>query len=616
VAEVWQSWNSQWRDPTESKMRRSISPAVPRRSPRRLDAPLPLAELHATLTPVVEGNEDGGIAAVNLFGTDENLEFPATVGAADAEAGTTAVPTPSQPEPPQERPEAPPAAAPAVAAAAATPELSKKHAQPMGSPEIRTLDNFSSREAKFTDGYDTDGDLIIPKEPEDFDEEPLVPSPLDPDLEPTTKQSNKPIFVFLSAAAIDKLTIAMLKHELMIRAVPCSSNLKKNDLKERLTLAIQNKVQVTVFGDLDSKKKKGGKRESITDMTGFAPGAHWQPLIHDPVQVEEPTNTIVRARAPTVPRDESYTVPQKFSFKETFDRPLFKGRHFIPKVDSSGQRVPGQMDIVIRQKLVARKKFQELHHLSRHSDPVEFADAFIPWNSNVHGDKLLSMSMLTTFTNLKASLANAGNTGNCYPEWTPFSVKEVRQFLGVQIWHGLSPSPRVEMKFKSSFEEPVQGNNFLHLHLGANATRRYKMFRAFLSCQDPRAFPPSKKTHPLFKVSPVIKWINEVGPLSVDLGKSISIDEQTVGFQGRHSDKLRISYKAEGDGFQCDVIAQEGFTYACYFRNEPPPHHYTSKGISPLHARCLWLFDKLKDKAGWIIYISLQSLPSYAMSTQ
>ena len=142
----------------------------------------------------------------------------------------------------------------------------------------------------------------------------------------------------------------------------------------------------------------------------------------------------------------------------------------------------------------------------------------------------------------------------------------------------------------------MQGNNYLNLHMGPNATRRFKMFRAFFSCQDPRAFPPSKKTNPLFKVSPVVKWINEVGRLSVDLGKSISIDEQTVGFQGRHGDKLRISYKAEGDGFQCDVICQEGFTYSVYFRNEPPPANYTSKGISPLHARCLWLFDTLKDK--------------------
>jgi hypothetical protein len=35
-------------------------------------------------------------------------------------------------------------------------------------------------------------------------------------------------------------------------------------------------------------------------------------------------------------------------------------------------------------------------------------------------------------------------------------------------------------------------------------------------------------------------------------GKWISIDEQTLGFQGRSGLKLKISYKKEGDGFQCD----------------------------------------------------------------
>ena len=31
-------------------------------------------------------------------------------------------------------------------------------------------------------------------------------------------------------------------------------------------------------------------------------------------------------------------------------------------------------------------------------------------------------------------------------------------------------------------------------------------------------------------------------------------DEQTLGFQGQHADKLRITHKGEGDGFQCDAL--------------------------------------------------------------
>ena len=44
------------------------------------------------------------------------------------------------------------------------------------------------------------------------------------------------------------------------------------------------------------------------------------------------------------------------------------------------------------------------------------------------------------------------------------------------------------------------------------------------------------------------------------LGRDISWDEQMISFQGRHADKLHITYKAEGDGFQCDTLADAGFT--------------------------------------------------------
>jgi hypothetical protein len=46
-----------------------------------------------------------------------------------------------------------------------------------------------------------------------------------------------------------------------------------------------------------------------------------------------------------------------------------------------------------------------------------------------------------------------------------------------------------------------------------------------------------------------------------DVGSHVSCDEQTIGFQGWHQDKLRINYKKEGDGFQADTICESGYTY-------------------------------------------------------
>ena len=49
--------------------------------------------------------------------------------------------------------------------------------------------------------------------------------------------------------------------------------------------------------------------------------------------------------------------------------------------------------------------------------------------------------------------------------------------------------------------------------------------------------------------------------LAWSLGCDISVDEQTIGFQGKHSDKLCITYKAEIDGFQCDALCESGLTW-------------------------------------------------------
>ena len=62
-----------------------------------------------------------------------------------------------------------------------------------------------------------------------------------------------------------------------------------------------------------------------------------------------------------------------------------------------------------------------------------------------------------------------------------------------------------------------------------------------------------------------------------------------------HTDKKRITYKNEGDGFQADALCNDGYCYQFYFRNEPGNENYTRNGLSPLHSRVMLLFDTLKD---------------------
>ena len=70
----------------------------------------------------------------------------------------------------------------------------------------------------------------------------------------------------------------------------------------------------------------------------------------------------------------------------------------------------------------------------------------------------------------------------------------------------------------------------------------------------------------------------------------------TLGFQGRHKDKRRITYKISGDGFQCGALCENGFTYQLYFCNHLAPPKYIKMKLSPLHSRVMALFDSLQDK--------------------
>ena len=58
---------------------------------------------------------------------------------------------------------------------------------------------------------------------------------------------------------------------------------------------------------------------------------------------------------------------------------------------------------------------------------------------------------------------------------------------------------------------------------------------------------PKQKKNPLWKVQLYLDELNAQAQKMWVTGKYVSIDEQTLGFKGRHGLKLRISYKKEGD---------------------------------------------------------------------
>ena len=114
-------------------------------------------------------------------------------------------------------------------------------------------------------------------------------------------------------------------------------------------------------------------------------------------------------------------------------------------------------------------------------------------------------------------------------------------------------------------EDPINRNDLIASLMYPNANERWRHYKAFFDIQYPRKATPDQTRKPNFKVEPCLKHINAISQEAWILGPEASVDEQTIGFQVNHICKLRIIYKSEGDGFQCDALCQDGFTYSFFF---------------------------------------------------
>jgi Transposase IS4 len=486
----------------------------------------------------------------------------------------------------------------------------------MNDPPVKVIPNMNGtqKEVAMDAGYDSDGEgppmnntslEEFQLEEDALGETPPMVAQLDNNNNNNEEEDEVPpnIPVDIPEDKLSKITIVQIKEQLAIRNVSYPSRLKRPELLQRL----KDSLHLDVVAVAGSSKKKGAKNKKdkakVDDMAEFAPGAYWKVLTPDEAAVAEPKNPgLLNARCPTLPsEDVNKAAVTKHNFSMKFDRPIFSGTKKVIKTltdgitamkDSEGKII---YEKVLRTDGHPRASFIRQHKLSPTSHPAEFLQAFLPMKNkekNKNGINYLSIADLVQWTNLKAVLSNAG-TNQCYKDFHSFTPKELKQHLGLYILNGLSPSPSLELKFDK--DDVANFNIFVHTNI-RNGVRRHRMFKAFFACQDPRKNAPPRRTSPLFKLVPLLNWMNRVGQLSWEPSMNLAIDEQTISFQGRHADKLRINYKAEGDGFQADAICDKGFTMAFYFRNEPPPKKYIKQGLSPLHARVVWLFDKLEEK--------------------
>jgi Transposase IS4 len=291
---------------------------------------------------------------------------------------------------------------------------------------------------------------------------------------------------------------------------------------------------------------------------------------------------------------------KKRNFEELYNREEFSGTCQVQKKFKNKKAVKDKFGKVCyeqRSQLLGMPspEFLKDHCLNAHSKPSKFVKAFLPVSDHLYNTKC-SIERWCTYTNLKAMLSFAGEKKYPYPDFKPFTVAKLQQHLALYVVNRLCPSPRAEMKFQPQLVDPINGNDFIFLLFATNAKRRHRHFKAFSVMQDPWLIVPDRNKEPNWKIDPLLKHMNVVNVKAWKLGKAISVDEQTIGFQGNHKGKLCITYKAEGDGFQCDALCQGGYTYTFYFWNHPAPKKYIDQKMSPLHVRLMFMFDLLVKK--------------------
>ena len=486
-----------------------------------------------------------------------------------------------------------------VSAAGRSPLCPTDHGIPT-TPEQRAIPIID--DGLFDKGYDSEGQCA-PWEgavEEDYEEEEIVElveaaqNDVPVEVEPMSPNPNSTV---LTEENVMKMVVTELKKHLKDRALSIKG--KKSELQERLKDAVRNNAPLVSEMDRNTAENLAGD--------AFDPGARWVLLEPDEeIQVEEEVLEVdgVNFHGPTSDRAEKGA--KRYNYREQFDRLPFTGRAKQPKLWANG-RISIDRDRKVQYEVrdhtdtIPNIDFCFEHGLDLQSHPAQWFQAFLPIKNKGRGGRGLlpfSMESCLSWTNTKARMQNAG-LGGKYPDFEDFTLDELMQHTSLYLLQGLSPSPQIEMKFKSQLEDPVNGNDLVHQIFGGKsgkAMRRHKHFKCFFACVDPLIQIPSRDTHPNWKIHPLLKHINAVSQKAVHLGQNLSCDEQTVGFQGMHKDKQRITYKNEGDGFMADCICSDGYTYNFHFRHQAPSKKLLDLGLSPLHARVIGLVSQLPNK--------------------
>ena len=128
-------------------------------------------------------------------------------------------------------------------------------------------------------------------------------------------------------------------------------------------------------------------------------------------------------------------------------------------------------------------EFKDKHRLNATSESVDWVEAFWPHNND---PGKFSVADCTTSSHIKTHMMQDGEGGIAYSKFKDFSVDKAQKLMGVKFAHGLSPMPKVFMKFKSQMQDTINMNDFIASMMYPHAAERWRHYRTFFAIQDPR----------------------------------------------------------------------------------------------------------------------------------
>ena len=205
---------------------------------------------------------------------------------------------------------------------------------------------------------------------------------------------------------------------------------------------------------------------------------------------------------------------KKHNYKETFDRPPFIQEVTLPKRGANGKLLfeDGKhvYEKVNSEDTVPNVEFLHRNKITLASSPADWFNLFLP--KSKHANSKLSISEITKWTNAKGLLEE---------KVLNFTTEEIMKHLGLYVLQGVSPCPKVEMKFSSQAEDPVNGSDLCCKIFGGTSKgkRRHAQFKKYFAVCDPIVPTPDVKLSPNWKIEKLVKQILHISKQAMLIGR-------------------------------------------------------------------------------------------------